>query len=361
MKKIVLFALAACILAACTPKEFAGTETPSAARKIFKAGIENTTRTYVDGLNVCWAEDDAISIFDFNSANSKYVYAGTPGETNGLFEYDSDPGAGSDIDAIYAVYPYSENHIFGIDTGVETFADDDWLIYFSQIQEYAPGSFGPGANVMVAKSQTESLMFKNACGYLKLNLYSLNGSAPVSYIEIKGNNSETISGYGVVTASEDSDPSVSMLSDYGYQNVYIYDPSGNLALSSAALFPTEIWIALPPTTFRRGITLTIYNENGDRFVKSTTKKLEIKRGTVKSTNALNVQYESLASESEVAEKLEGAYEGVLTTYFEEDPITDTLYFQALPDDYHADYGNVYITGSLAGLYFSYALGNMYGD
>ena len=295
MKKIVLFAFAACILAACTPKEFSGSESLPTP-KVFTAGIEST-RTFVDNYNVCWSADDAISIFDKNTGNAKYAYAGTEGETKGDFVLSGSTTAGSDLPYVYAVYPYDANN--SID------ANGNISVTIPNEQEYVPDSFAEEANIMVAVSEDESLLFKNVCGYLNLRLYG-DEAAQVYFVALSGNNSEVVAGKGTVSASVDGNPTFSFGSVSNYAT-YVYDDNGAIVLGTSSSKPVDLWFALPPTKFTKGISVYVYTMDGREFEYSSSNPLEIKRGVCTSTRPLKVTLPSLVSDDVVDDVLAGSY------------------------------------------------------
>ena len=132
---------------------------------------ECDTRTYVeDNKHICWNAGDEITIFNGNSYNSHWQFAGEDGANSGKFneieESDFVTGTPLDLTANYAIYPYDEN-ITITEAGVVA-------LTLPAVQEYNhtyANSFGVGANTMMAVTKNTSdnfLAFKNLCGYLKL-------------------------------------------------------------------------------------------------------------------------------------------------------------------------------------------------
>ena len=85
---------------------------------VFYASLESDsmpeTKVYVDGsatnLKMHWDAEDQLSIFNKNTLNHQYQFAGETGDIAGYFTSVSDPaGTGNDLDLIYAVYPYQES------------------------------------------------------------------------------------------------------------------------------------------------------------------------------------------------------------------------------------------------------------
>ena len=291
MKKLVLFAFAACLFAACakevpTVVEYPSTDSTSPAATspapVFYASVESGTRTFVDGLDVCWAAGDEISIFNRNSFNSEYVYAGEPGATSGAFNPVAVDSTDTEVPYVYAAYPYNKYS--------EIYEDFSLSLWFYPQQKYVPGTFDPASAVMVAASENENLKFRNACGFLKVRLWG-DASAPVSMVYIQGNNGEIISGYRVVTVSPGEAPVSEPDTQYNtYEYVAVVDDSGSLYLGETAEDAVEFWLAIPPVSFTEGITLYVEDAKGGQFIFSTSTPLEIKRGVIKTTAPLEVTF-----------------------------------------------------------------------
>ncbi len=291
MKKSVLFIFAACLFAACAKEVPTAVESPSsdstapattASAPVFYASVESGTRTFVDGLDVCWAAGDEISIFNRNSFNSEYVYAGEPGATSGAFNPVAVDTADTVVPYVYAAYPYNKDS--------EIYEDLSLSLWFSPQQTYVPGTFDPASAVMVAASENENLKFRNACGFLKVRLWG-DASAPVSMVYIQGNDGELISGYRVVTVSPDEAPVSAPDTQWNtYDYVAVVDDSESLYLGETAEDAVEFWLAIPPVKFESGITISVLNTENGWFNYTSTTPLEIKRGVIKTTAPLEVTF-----------------------------------------------------------------------
>ena len=141
-------------------------------------------------MRLKWNAADHVSIFVYNgkgnTLNSEYAFAGEDGDAGGMFTPvpSSVFGTGTELDHIYAVYPYSIQNKIDHD-GVMT-------LYLPSEQTYKEGSFGIGANTMVAVTDDTFLPFKNVCGYLKLSLWGDN--IKIRSIKLEGNNGEKLAG-----------------------------------------------------------------------------------------------------------------------------------------------------------------------
>ena len=246
------------------------------------------TRTYVDAnKNVLWHGGDAFS-YSYNVyRNHKYAYVGADGVSDAEFERVNNFGTEDQNTGFrpHALYPYDpdmtselKNGSYNISTSIPT------------TQTYAANSFGKGANVMVAVSESFSvinrLSFKNACGFLVLKLY---GQSNVKSIELSAIGGEKISGAATITASYENNPTITM-ADNAVSRVVLDCSNGGsgVALGADAAHATEFWFALPPVTFQNGFRIEVTDVNDIQFLKSTTSKVQISRNNIQPMAALQV-------------------------------------------------------------------------
>lgn len=241
---------------------------------------EECSRTYIeDNIYLRWNAGDEISYFPAITYNMHYRFNGNTGASNGTFsKLTTDLVTGNGLDKCYAVYPYAASTSIS-EEGVIS------LVY-PQTQYYAEESFGIGANVMVAMTKSKDdnvLRFKNACGYLKIQLY---GDASIQRIELSGNRGEAIVGDATIVMLED----IPQMSIVRGSATLTLDCASGVALSKDE--PTVFWFAMPVMTFSEGITVTIYDSLGRVMTKSTTKQVAIERNIVQPMAAFEFEGES---------------------------------------------------------------------
>lgn len=116
-----------------------------------KAALDSNCRT------ILWKSGDAISIFDGNKANYKYSLGSeSNGKSTGTFS-----GTGAVTGPYVAVYPYTAGATLNNDGTVSN-------IVLPDEQNAVAGGFDPKAALMIAKSKTTTLQFKNAVGFIKV-------------------------------------------------------------------------------------------------------------------------------------------------------------------------------------------------
>lgn len=291
MKKIttIFAALCAIVLGSCTSgieEDFTPTKT---VLPDLTAGFadDNQTKTYVEnGKYLRWHAADEIAVFFGNTLNSQYMFAGETGDNSGTFSpiLSNELGTGNSLDAIYAVYPYDKTARI-TDQGVIS-------LTLPATQSYAENSFGKGANTMIAVTKSTKdtfLPFKNACGYLTLKLYNANG-AKLRSVEIKGNAGEKIAGAATATIEYGGAPAL-VMGEAATTSVTLDCGEQGIELGASADAATELWIALPATTFASGITITATDTKGITFEKSTSKTVDITRNDIQPMAALEAKFE----------------------------------------------------------------------
>ena len=246
---------------------------------------DGLTRTYVEaGKYLRWHEADLITAFFGNTLNRQYKFNGATGANSGTFSLvpNGELGTGNTLDAIYAIYPYDAS---------ATISDDGLIsLTLPSEQSYAENSFGKGANTMVAVTESVEdtfLSFKNACGYLKLYLYNVDG-ATLKSVSVKGNNNEKIAGAATVAMTFGDTPEVTMSDDA--TTAVTLDCGEGIALGTTSETATALWIVLPETTFEEGITITVTDTEGGVFEKSTSNSVAITRNDIQPMAALAVEF-----------------------------------------------------------------------
>ncbi len=345
MKRIVLLASAVCLFAACNQKGQITSDAPYS--KVFIASTESS-RTYASGENVCWNTGDDISVFDKNTANAQYIYAGEAGATRGEFVPGAAVEAQGSLPMVYAAYPYDEEVVIE--------SDGTMNLWFLPQQEYAKDSFGPAANLMVAVSEDNSLAFKNVCGYLNVRIYG-DDSSPILGIQVEGNNQEAISGEFFVTPNSSGGFSIEVNPELSMDYVVLYDPDKSVTLSSSSSEAASFWVALPPVTFSEGITVYVASADGREAKITSDNPLEIKRGVCTTTAPAKVTFPEPVtpgdSKEYINENITGYYRVDSESFYSSEgygPYSELLYISAAPEGAP---GNVLIEGELAELQVSF--------
>lgn len=281
MKKL-LFILSALVLAGCTVSEIGGDTVDGLPRNVvYTAGFENVdTKVYVDtDLKTHWTADDRISIFT-STYNEEYRFVGQTGDTSGSFSACDELHSGASVPTVYAVYPYSK--------GTSISSDGVITLTLPDVQYYAEGSYGLGANAMVAAGESLSsthLGFKNLCGYVVARLY---GDGVVKSVILSGNNGESLSGQANVTPMFGQEPVLAMSGSAS--GSITLDCGAGIELGKTPETATAFWFALPPVSFVRGFNIKVLRNDGWSMIQSTSIERTVERNTVHKLSALEAVF-----------------------------------------------------------------------
>lgn len=263
--------VALALLSSCEVSEVNSGAAADSAGPYFEASFEET-RVFLDGqMHTCWNAGDLISVFT-TTTNERYRFEGATGDRSGFFsktEGDAAP-SGSAISANYAVYPYNS---------LNSMSKQEILsLELPAVQDFAPGSFAPGSNVMVAKTNgpsDNSFVFRNLCGVLVVRLY---GDGLVKSLLLEGNNGEKIAGKAIVSTYSDSVPFA--LFDDDASGSITLDCGEGVTLGKNASDATSFWFVIPPTVFAEGFTVRVQGQDSKQAVLTTRSKCEILRNTI---------------------------------------------------------------------------------
>ena len=300
--------------------------------RIFKAFIESdvATRATIDGLDVKWDYDDAISIFD-NSGSKKYMLKDGGGSTSGTFEAKG-LGVNEESD-FYSIYPcvdgtrgVSEEEAWNIASNYITKEIFDKVKgggnpisilepeEYTQWQKVTAKNFGwvngfihstktipactmegnvvknvflpfvqtvdvekgqvvdPKAVLMVAKAdENHSLPFKNACAYIKVTT-----TTPCKKIVVEANHAfDAIAGIFDVAVSDNPTISPANRSDMDGPTVITFQAKeGDLAAN------TTYYIAVLPGTLQDGISVRFYTSDEYFTERTKTNSIALLRNKV---------------------------------------------------------------------------------
>ena len=283
MKRLALYiGLTAALVASCSTQE-KDFQTHLQDDVVFYASFEQPvdegTRVYAnEGLLLRWTADDRISIFNKNTYNQQYRFAGETGDNAGGFDKvaGSEFATGNAISHVVSVYPYQST--------TKISESESLTLTLPAEQHYAENSFGLGANTMVSVTADNFLQYKTVGGYLRLRLYGEGVS--VSSITLKGNNDEKLAGKATVTMPLDGTPTVTLAEDAMDQISLVCDTP--VTLGATAEESKDFWLVVPPVTFSKGFTVTVSGKGGV-FEKSTEKAVTIERNKLSKMAPIEVE------------------------------------------------------------------------
>ena len=283
----ILAAGAMLLLSSCDKKE-EGLNIDNKPRNEFMATIQQCeaednieTKTYTDdGRRVLWRVDDRVSILQGRDVNEEFKVKKifTEGTSAALEKVSGEEISPATFNANIAYYPY--------DADMEYVGDNTnhaITVNIPSIQTYKENSFGVGTLPMVAVTKSKSdydFEFKNLFGFLQLKLMTKDISYDaVNKIIIRGNNNEKICGAATVKCSSNGDPTIQFSDNAGTEIVL---ECNNKKINTN----TEFWIALPPITFTKGITVEIVTLGNPTTKRQSSAPLTINRSKIKPMEVL---------------------------------------------------------------------------
>ena len=280
--RFLLISLAA-LAVSCSVEEVKSPELEDPNAPVFYATIDEQpdadTKVYADAnLKVLWNADDRITIFNKIAYNQEFRFTGDDGDNAGSFKKvpNDDFVTGTELDKVYAVYPYRESTKISNEGIVTTTIPSE--------QTYLVNSFGRGANTMVAATSDNLLKFKNVGGYLSLKFYGEGVS--VSSITLKSNNGELIAGECKVEMSNGL-PESSMVTSNATDEITLTCETP-VELGATAEEAVQFIFVLSPVTMTGGFTVTVTTPDGGIFEKSSNRERVIGRSAITPLGAMEV-------------------------------------------------------------------------
>ena len=260
MKKFWIMAVAATVFAGCA-KDTTEDVSILPQEGVLRVSIECVeSRVQLAGGETVWNEGDRVSVFYRTTGNERWKFTGATGDTEGVLERMNGEASDTPIDKICAIYPYATRNAVGTD-GTFSFP-----LYVTRT--YCKDSYGVGDNVMVASGDSGDLAFRNALGWIKVQL---TGAETVKSIELSGNRNEPLAG----TVTLNPDLTVSGIADA--VSYLTLDCGDGVKLSET---PTSFYFAVPPQTFEAGITITVSTASGEEKTEVTCNPISVSRNHI---------------------------------------------------------------------------------
>ena len=274
------------MVAACSQDVIVEVQNPTAdlTRTINVSFEGEDTRIQLnDELKTVWTKDDLVSVFYRSTVNEQWQFQGETGDRSGdIMPVDSSINPPATTNHIVVVYPYNEGYFYNSETrNVQASLPAE--------QTYLKDSYGLNGNIMISSSEYNQISLKSVCGWLKLQL--TGSGEKVKSITLRGNNDEQVAGELYINSSDAS----STLASTSNDEVAGGEAGGTLVRPGTILKevtlncgdgvelgtePTAFYIALPPQTFEKGITVEITCSDGTKMIKSSNKVITIVRNHI---------------------------------------------------------------------------------
>ena len=286
MKKYIsIMAVACCLFLSCERVSLVEVEegTPSPfTGQVEQMGADS--KTYLDEYNnILWGAGDEVLVFAGTTLGKRYgVSASSVGRASVDFDYkesiNTGFSGGTTLTSNVAYYPFDANIECKKGDQLEVTNRYTLDVNIPYNQTYVQNNFGPGANPMVAVTESVSdtdLLFRNICGGIRLKI---KGSGKISKIILQGNNGELLSGNARVHAFvEDNMPSIEFV-DNANTAITLIAPENAVSLDPQK--SKSFYISVPPTNFSKGFKVIIIGNNGGSKEYTTSTACEVKRSVI---------------------------------------------------------------------------------
>lgn len=283
MKKTVLYCGAALVgmamLQSCTQDELMNTNNNGGPQEMtFTAGTPSSRTTLANGTTVNWVKEDAISIFS-GSENNKFTTA-AGGTSVATFT-----GVATPSESYTALYPYNEDALFAGSTITTNLPSE---------QVAGVWTFDPKANISVATTTNNSLVFSNTCGLIKFQNSIASGLTKITLTSPDVNIAGSVSiKDGILSVNESGSKTITLTA---LEGTFV----GPTAENSN---PKEYNMVVPPVAFSKGFTLTLTVDGTDRtydFTPTADQPLSIVAGKVVTIKLSDDKEPEVSETAEVA-------------------------------------------------------------
>jgi len=285
MKRFSLILLAIISLVACTKSDVEELSKP--VRDIpqtITVSFEETENTRIelqDDKSV-WSQGDIVSVFYKSDGNDCWQFTGQTGERYATLKQISMGQWSRLYDNVIVVYPYNKDYLISL-------SSNSIEAYLPAQQSYKKDSYGINSSPMIAISNFNKFNLKNVCGWIVVKLTG-NGEQ-VTSIKLRGNKEEQVAGKILIKADDASSILAQSSINLGQSEIGGSLIGDKAVLTSVELKcaeavtlsaePTSFYIALPPQTFTKGISVNITCADGSKMVKSTENSITIERNHIR--------------------------------------------------------------------------------
>ncbi len=314
MKKIFILSIAAAVLAMASSCKAGLKETVRAVKfepLVLTAQTEESTKTYLDGLNTVWYESDCISVFSCDvpdPANNRFVTGGfEEGSTSARFTGEIEEGTHD----IAALYPYTES---------ASFSGGELSAILPDEQNAAADTFDNGASLLFyAGPKDGGIRFANLCTVVSFVLPE--GLDFVNSVKISAANGSNIAGTVKINADDAS---------------IVSADSPSVTLKGVFTGGSRYYVTLAPGSYAGGLKFEIGTVQGNRYYRANTSDMVFAAGRIYSTGALSLVLGSVSPSVEIVHRIDG---GILTG-------SDARLSLGVPSEFAGSMSNVSYTAEI---------------
>ena len=210
----------------------------------------HSTKTELQSDNsIVWTKGDEISLFVDSGTNGGYRFVSTNEANASSTTFISSENIEMNGSSTYwAVYPYNESTSCNGASITTTLPSE---------QVAKPGSFDEDLFISVAKSNSNSMSFKNVCGGIKFSV----ANEGIKEVVFKSNDGSMISGVLNIAFSDNGLPEVKSISN-GKDEIKVIAPD-----NGAFTVGENYYVVIPPVSFPQGISLK-YITSSDQYAET---------------------------------------------------------------------------------------------
>lgn len=214
------------------------------------------TKVHLEGLKTCWNKGDELTVFYKTDIAEKWIFKGETGDVAGQIGHDAVSRVEQRND-IFVVYPYDSD---------ATLEGNVIHTSIPSEQTFCKGSYGTA--MLAAWTDFDILTLRYCTAIIELR-YS--GPAEVSKIELRGNDSEKLSGTSSISFNEEKP----RLTCNGVSSVTL---NCNVSVQDAAT--ESFYFSIAPGVFSKGVTFIVHKKNGETQKIQVTEPVEIAPGHI---------------------------------------------------------------------------------
>lgn len=282
MKNILrfgLFAALATVSLSCAKETV--DNTPAGEREMvemrFTADNGVMTKTYLDGNDVKWHEDDVIGIHDGYSAskntalNQQFTIESINADGSAVFKGT----AAAEQEAYYATYPYDASN-FITEEGMMRIG------FISAQTASQPGTFDKKFNSSAAMLKDGVFNFKNVGGLLKFTLTQEN----VKKVTVTAKDSGTVGGVYYIYFDENGNIDDSKTKLASARATVTLSPTGRTTFAAGTYY-----LVISPRTYAGGMTIGFTLENNKVMTAECTSDIVIEKSKITNIGTFDTTYQ----------------------------------------------------------------------
>lgn len=279
MKRIITSTLLLSALALFSACQKSEQQAPAKGESIvFTASFAPETKTFIDGKQSLWNQDE-IRIFNGNHSEAQTYVTDATNAATAEFKIKDETKSLTGTSFI-AVCPNSLATKAWWNGSVDKTINK---LYLKPEQTATAGTYDPEGHVAVAYTENTALSFKNACALLKFTVKSDNIKEVCVYSTdavLSGNFNFNTEGEGSITTTAIGE----------------YETNNYVKVKGDFVNGQTYYMSCIPATLENGLTLEVVNTDGKKGKdRTTTNKIELKRSKIYDLG--EVKYEERPAET----------------------------------------------------------------